>query len=172
MARTAVTFRDLSLQVQAAIREHALTALETAANEMTSQVKRRTREPTAWPRDVKGSWNYDIDKDRLEARIGSPLQESYWEELGTGEYAINRDGRKGWWVYVEGSTGPTKSREILTKEEAEQRAAYLRSKGLDAHISNGRPPGRPMQRAFDEEKQNIIAVIEDEVKRLEDAKNG
>lgn len=167
-----VTFRDLSLQVQAAIREHALTALETAANEMTSQVKRRTREPTAWPRDVKGSWNYDIDKDRMEARIGSPLEESYWEELGTGEYAINRDGRKGWWVYVKGENGPTKSTKQYTYEEALQMMASMRADGLDAHISQGRPPGRPMQRAFDEEKQNIIAVIEDEVKRLEDEKNG
>lgn len=166
-----VEVRNFSVQVQKAIREHALVALETAANEMVSQVKRRTRPKGFWPQDVKASWNYALDRERMEAQVGSPLEQSYWEELGTGEYALNKDGRKGWWVYVEGSDTPTRSFEVLTKEEAERRAAWLRGEGLDAHISNGTPANRPMHRAFVEEKDTIIGVIESELERLEDEKN-
>lgn len=166
-----VYIRDFSAQVSSAIREHALIALETAANEMASQVKRRTRESTFWPKDVRGSWDYAIDLDKIQATVGSPLEQSYWEELGTGEYAVNKDGRKGWWVYVEGNDQPTRSFEVLSRDEAEQRAAYLRDMGLDAHISNGTPPNRPMHRAFVEEKDTIIAVIESEMERLEGERN-
>lgn len=166
-----VVIRDFSAQVREAVRGHALIALETAANEMASQVKRRTRESTFWPKDVRGSWKYTIDEDKLEAQVGSPLEQSYWEELGTGEYALNGDGRKGWWVYVEGTTTPTRSFEVLTKEEAEQRCAWLRAQGLDAHISNGTRPNRPMHRSFMEEKDHIVAVIESEMERLEDERN-
>lgn len=171
MATTVIT-HDFSHQVRRALQEHIEIALTTAANEMTSQVKRETRPSDYWPKDVRGSWSYIVDRDKREAVVGSPLVQAFWEELGTGEYAVYGNGRKGWWVYVEGNTTPTRSFEALTKEEAERRAAYLQEQGLDAHISNGTPPNRPMLKAFDSHRDSIVAIIESELKRLEDERNG
>ena len=40
-----------------------------------------------------------IDKKEKTAYIGSSLKYSIWQEFGTGEYALEGNGRKGSWVY-------------------------------------------------------------------------
>lgn len=92
----AVKFTDNRIQVTEAIKDAALQYLAEAAGEMVSQTARETAVDTG---QLKGSWNYKIDEGRLEATVGSPLENAIWEEFGTGEYALHGDGRKGGWVY-------------------------------------------------------------------------
>jgi hypothetical protein len=86
--------------------------------------------------------------------------------LGTGEYALKGNGRKGYWVYVEGNTtvrekNPGKN---LTLEDAKQTVAYLRAKGLDAYYTKGQKPRRMLHNAFESKKAAIIRRAEQVLK--------
>lgn len=72
--------------------------LAEVAGELVSATARNTRVKTG---KTKGSWQYRIssDGDIHTATIGSPEQNAIWEEFGTGEHALNGDGRKGGWFY-------------------------------------------------------------------------
>lgn len=83
-------------EVKAAIESKAIAFLHEAAGEMESQVKRNTAVDTG---QLKGSWSYTVDNNKLEAHIGSPLENAIWEEFGTGEYALNGNGRNTPWKY-------------------------------------------------------------------------
>lgn len=152
-----VKFTDNSVAVKEALEEACLAYLHEAAGELTSQTMRNSRPVKYGRHDVRGNWKYTVDESKFEATVGNPLEASYWEELGTGEYALNKDGRKGWWVYVEGNDTPSGNQSYCTETEAKQVAAFLRSKGLDAHATNGTEANRPLFRAFTEKKAAIIA---------------
>lgn len=122
-----VEFEDFSLQVQEALVDAAIRFLEEAASEIESQARRNSRVDTG---QLKGSWNHIVDENKMEATIGSPLENAIWEEFGTGEYAANGDGRKGGWFY-EDENG-------------------------DGHFTHGKTPNRTLQRAFDSKKGKII----------------
>ena len=164
-----VQFTDNSAKVKAALDAAVKAYLYEAGGELEAQTKRNTRPTTYGKHDVKNSWSYKVDESKAETMIGSPLEASYWEELGTGEYALNKDGRKGWWVYVEGNDTPRSKQRYYTKEEALQTAAFLRSKGLDAHATNGTEPNRPLYRAFTSLKSALIRRAEEVLKaRMDD----
>ena len=92
-----VKFEDYSVQVEGVLEEAAIAYLHEAAGELVAQTKRnQTRVGTG---QTKGQWTYVVDEDKLQATIGNPLENAIWEEFGTGEYALNGDGRKGGWVY-------------------------------------------------------------------------
>ncbi len=40
-----------------------------------------------------------VNKSEKTAYIGSSLKYSVWQEFGTGEYALEGNGRKGGWIY-------------------------------------------------------------------------
>lgn len=40
-----------------------------------------------------------MDESAQVATVGNPLQNAIWEEFGTGEYALEGDGRKTPWRY-------------------------------------------------------------------------
>ena len=46
-----------------------------------------------------------VDKSEKTAYIGSSLKYSIWQEFGTGEYALEGNGRKGGWVYKSSKDG-------------------------------------------------------------------
>jgi hypothetical protein len=75
--------------------------LEEAAAEIESQAKRNS---DFSPRHLKGEWSHVVDESKHTATIGHPKELAIWLELGTGEYALKGNGRKGYWVYVEGNT--------------------------------------------------------------------
>lgn len=92
-----VKFEDYSVKVKGVLEEAAIAYLHEAAGELEAQTKRnQTRVGTG---QTKGQWTYVVDEDKLQATIGNPLENAIWEEFGTGEYALNGDGRKGGWVY-------------------------------------------------------------------------
>lgn len=101
-----IIFNDFSAKVKNALDSAILIALEESAGELESQVKRNTAVDTG---QLKSSWQHNVTpgKAKSEAVIGSPLENAIWEEFGTGEYALNGDGRKGGWAYEDPKTGET-----------------------------------------------------------------
>ena len=96
----AVEFQDFSMEVKAALEGAVEQFLEEAGSEMESQTMRnQTRVDTG---QTKGGWTYVVEDKKVT--IGNPLENSLWEEFGTGEYSI-KGGRKGGWVYRDKRTG-------------------------------------------------------------------
>ena len=93
-----IQFNDNSIKINAKIDDTAYNFLEEAAALLQTQVQRNSRVKTG---QTKGSFNHFVDKNGLTAYVGSNYENAIWEEFGTGEYAINGDGRKGGWVYVD-----------------------------------------------------------------------
>ena len=155
-----VEFTDNSERVMETLNDALIAYLYEAGGELEAQAKRNSRPVKYGKHDVKNSWQYVVDEEAGVATVGSPLEAAYWEELGTGEYALNKDGRKGWWVYVEGNDTPQSNQKYYTQEEAISVAAFLQSKGLDAHATNGVEANRPLYRAFTEKKGKLIQRLE------------
>lgn len=147
-----VKFENYSVKVKDALNDACIAYLHEAAGEIEAQTKRNSRPQKYGRYDVRGSWKRKVDEKELTAQVGSELEASYWEELGTGAYAINKDGRKGWWVYVEGNDTPRPYQKYYTEAEAKSIAASMRAKGLDAHATNGTEANRPLHRAFESKK--------------------
>lgn len=93
-----VEFTDNSIKVKDIMGDRAVSFLMEAAGEVEAQTKRNSRVDTG---QTKGSWQYVVDEGKLEAVVGSSLENAIWEEFGTGEHALNGDGRKGGWHYVD-----------------------------------------------------------------------
>ena len=156
-----VKFTDNSVQVRNALNDAVIAYLYEAGGEMEAQTVRNSRPVKYGKHDVRGNWKYQVDENRKETKIGNHLEAAFWEELGTGEYALNHDGRKGWWVYVEGNDTPRKNQKQHTQTEAEGIAASMRAEGLDAHATNGTEANRPLYRAFTSLKSALIRRAED-----------
>lgn len=150
-----------TVEVKGALEDALIGALYEAAEELESATKRNTRPPKKGGHKVKDSWKHTVDENKKIATVGSQLEASYWEELGTGSHALNKDGRKGWWVYIEGGSGYTgKTNSYDTREEAEAAAEYIRKvHKLDAHATDGMEPNRPLFRAFEANRQWVKDLI-------------
>lgn len=145
-----VEFKDFSIEVTDALDETAIAAVLEIAAEITSQAQRTCKMDDEGKR-LKGSYDFTLkDSSKAEAMVGTPLEEGFWEEWGTGEYAAHGDGRKGWWVYIKGQASQGGGKSYASREEAEEAAAFLRRvKGLEAVVTNGRPPNYTLERAFE-----------------------
>lgn len=73
-------------------------ALTDCGQILKSNVRDLTRVKTG---QTKRSFDYRFANkgSELEVKVGSPLENAIWEELGTGEYALEGNGRKGGWYY-------------------------------------------------------------------------
>ena len=108
---------DYTDKVTKALQSAAVAWLHEAAGELEAQVKRNTAVDTG---QLKGSWRYVVDEKARQAVVGSPLENAIWEEFGTGEYALNGDGRKGGWKYKD-----AKGAWHFTRGKKPRRAFYL-----------------------------------------------
>ena len=91
-----VEFKDFSRIVLQKIQETSETFLEEVGGEVEAQTKQNTKVDTG---KTKGSWEHVVNAEKMEVQIGSRYKNALWEELGTGIYALNGDGRKNKWVY-------------------------------------------------------------------------
>jgi hypothetical protein len=134
----AIIFHDHTEKVKDAIESLALSALDEAAGELTSRVKQNTKVRTG---KTKNSWEYATgnDGDNFMAVIGSNYENAIWEEFGTGEYALNGNGRKGGWAYEDPATGER----IWTR---------------------GKRPRRAFHNAYTSMKDKIVKFIQDRFK--------
>lgn len=157
-----VRFDDYSAEVKGHLDDAVIAYLYEAAGELETQTIRNTRQGKKYRgKQATSLWKYTVDEGKGHATVGSPDEAAYWEEFGTGEYALNKDGRKGWWVYVEGSDTPRSNQQTYTKNEAIAVAASMRKDGLDAHATNGIEPNRPLHRAFTSLKSALIRRAEE-----------
>ena len=132
-----IKFHDHSEKVKEVIAELAYSSLEEAAGELETQVKRNTKVKTG---QTKNSWQHRVSKSGEDyvAAVGSDYENAIWEEFGTGDYALNGDGRKGGWFY---------------KDE----------KG-NGHFTHGKRPRRPFHKAYTTKKNKLIKFIQDRFK--------
>ena len=91
-----VVFKVFTKIVLDEIQETGETFLEEVGGEVEAQTKRNTKVDTG---KTKNSWEHVVNADKMEVQIGSRYKNALWEELGTGIYALNGDGRKTKWVY-------------------------------------------------------------------------
>ena len=132
-----VIFEDYTINVQGAIDDKINAVLEECAGELESKVKRNTRVDTG---KTKNSFQHKVVDSEHTAYIGSNYENAIWEEFGTGEYAIEGNGRKGGWVYKD-------------------------AKG-DWHKTTGKKPSRAFWKAFNSMKNAIISRIQNSLKGL------
>lgn len=127
-------FNDYSVEVKNAIAELAEIAVEECCGELEARVKRNTAVDTG---QTKSSWTHIVRtyQDETVGTVGSPLQNSIWEEFGTGEYALNGNGRKGGWFYED-----------------------EKGKG---HFTRGKRPRRPFWKAYTALKNKLIKHMRD-----------
>lgn len=126
-----VQFTDNSIQVKAAMDEAVGAFLEEAAFEVQTHTQRHTPVDTG---QLKGSWATEVDVSKAEAKIGSPLENAIWTEMGTGEFALEGKGRKGGWRYQD------------------DRGEW--------HFTKGKKPVRMLHNAFTAKKAAIIRRAE------------
>lgn len=152
-----VKFYDYSVNVKSAIKEKALAFLKEIGGEIRSQASRNSRRRKSHTAD---SFEYKIDKENMAVHIGSDYWNAIYEEFGTGEHAINGDGRKGYWIFVKSNGAPRapKGGKTYTKKEARRIMAILRSKGIEAYYTNGKKANRALFKAFTTTEQHIEQV--------------
>lgn len=147
-----VVFIDNSMNVREAISDAALAFLIEASGEIQSETIRNTPVDTG---QLKGSWKYNINESEGESIIGSELENAIWNELGTGEWAVNHDGRKTpWYIPVDSYKGkkkPTFNGKVVIVYGKNGKAFYK---------TNGKKPHHTLLKAFDDKKTQIIKRAE------------
>lgn len=151
---------DNSFEVKAELDETAIEWLHTWANEIASHAKDNVQLDGDEGVQLRKSYRAYVNEAKGEAQIGTPLESGYWEEFGTGEYAVHGDGRKGWWVWKEGYEGSGGA--MLTEEEAKAIAAS----DPTIHATNGRPPAHTLEKAFVVTKPKAIADAEQRLRGM------
>ena len=132
-----VEFRDFSTIVFQKMKQTAETFLEEVGGEVEAQTKRNTKVDTG---RTKGSWEHLVNAEKMEVKIGSRYKNALWEELGTGKYALNGDGRKTKWVY--------------------------RTDDGKFHATVGKKPRRALYKAYESKKNLIIREARRRFKEL------
>ena len=167
-----VKFIDNSIQVKAALNDTTIGWLYEEAAEIASLTQRNCSTGEEYSSQLRGSYASAVDEGKGEAQIGSPLEQAFWEEFGTGEYADQsknggKPGREGWWIYIPGQTSMGGGNTYKTKEEAEQMAAYIRAKyGKQAVVTNGKKPNYPLEKSFTARKPKSISNLEKKLKEM------
>lgn len=135
-----VVFTDNSMKVKAKLNDITIAWLHEVAGEVTAQTKRNSRKDSG---DTRNAWTYTVDESKGIATVGNPKENAIWEELGTGEYAYEKNGRKGaWYVPVEKVTGtkkPTYYGQVIVVYGKDGQAYYK---------TNGKQPKRMLFNAF------------------------
>lgn len=132
-----VEFTDNSMRVKQALQSGVTAFLREAGGELQAQIIRNSRTDTG---NTKGSYQYKVEEesDGGTVYVGSDMQNAIWEEFGTGEYALQGNGRKGGWVYRD-------------------------AKGK-FHFTRGKTPNRPMFNAFNSCKEKLKKRLGDVLK--------
>lgn len=154
----ALDFKDNRIEIKGQISEKMEAWLQEAVGELEAQVKRNTKVKTG---KTKGSWGNVVDVAKGEAYVGSPDQNAIWEEYGTGEYALNGDGRKGGWYIPIGADG-------ISEQDANEYGFKIvfGKGGKKFAFTKGKKPRRALFNAFNSKKNAIIRAAEAKMKEL------
>lgn len=135
-----VEFEDNRVKVKARMESAVVAFLNEACGLLEKQTKQNSKVRTG---QTKGSYGYAVDEAKREGYVGSNYENAIWEEFGTGEYALNGDGRKGGWHYQD-------------------------AKG-EWHFTEGKRPRRPLFKAFASLKERIVKRAEQVLRERLDA---
>ena len=132
-----IKFDDFTIEVMNAMEDSINAVLEECAGELEDQTKRNTRVASS---QTKNNWRHHVDDAKHVATIGNTEENSIWEEFGTGEYALEGNGRQGDWSYED--------------EEG------------NWHHTHGKKPSRAFWNAYNALKNPIINRIQEAMKGL------
>ena len=132
-----VIFKDYSKIVIDNINKEAGAWLEEVSALVESQTKKNTKVKTG---KTKGSWEHIVHEDEHYAEVGSRYINALYEELGTGIYALNGNGRKTKWVYT--------------------------PDGKHYYTTVGKKPRRALWNAYTNLKSRIIRTAQQRFKKL------
>jgi hypothetical protein len=163
-----VVFMDFSIKVTEAMEQALIAGLHEAAGELEARTVRNSRQSHSYGgKKATALWEHVVDEGEMTAYVGSPHEAGFWEEFGTGEHAQHGNGRKGWWVYIEGQESGKGGKSYATQAEAEEAAEFLRkAKKLDAYATDGIEPNKPLQRAFQSAKPVVKAIFDEKMKGM------
>lgn len=109
---------------------------------------------------LRGSISHHVQADGKAVLIGTNNEHAAYNEYGTGKFVEGGTGRKGWWVFVPGSSVRGKNNhKIYTEGEARRIMAMLRAQGLDAHMTNGMRPLHFLKNAVADYAREYIAIL-------------
>ena len=126
-----IEFTNNAKIIKQAIADAQETWLVQSAEILRDAVRDLTRVKTG---KTKRSFNYYLQSkgDDIEAKVGSPDENAIWEEFGTGEYALEGNGRKGGWVYTN-----EKGEKVFTYGKTPSRALYNACKSVEGALKAG-----------------------------------
>lgn len=165
----AVTVTDHSVQVKAKLSQAIRQALYESGSEVASHANRNVKMKDDAGQKLRGSYRCDVNTAGDKATIGTPNDEGYWEEFGTGSHAdfVKNgfvEGRTDWWVYVTNETPRATNPIYRTEDEAQAVAASMRERGKDAHASDGDDPNYTLEKAFISNKDTIKRIFENDIR--------
>ena len=157
----AVKFTDNSIQVKKAMKDAAIQFLEEASLELMSQAQRNTKVGKVGGGKTKGDWKHVVDESKLEATVGNTNENAIWEELGTGEYALEGKGRKGGWYIPIGNASGQISQAVV---DAYNMKVVYGKDGMKFAYTEGKKPKRMLHNAFVQNNAKIIRRAEQVLK--------
>lgn len=159
-----VKFEDYSANVNSRMESLARNVLEEAAGELESQIKDNTKVGKVNGGKTRREWQHIIRNtgNVISAEIGNPNETAIWLEYGTGEYALEGNGRSGGW-YV-----------LIGEGEGQIPEAVVNAYGFKIHHGKdgkryihtfGMRPQRPAHKAYQKLKNKLIGYMQSQFKR-------
>lgn len=160
-------------QVESELKDAIEAALEAIGQQAESHAKSnitknvpRNKSASTTAGHLRNSIAHEVRSSEDAVYIGSNLEYAKYNEFGTGIYADGGSTGSGWWVYV---AGGSKSSEHHGKRydeaKARQIVAILRSKGLDAHMTQGMKPIHFLRDAAQNHSAEYKAIAEAQLKK-------
>lgn len=159
-----VQFEDNSGAILVALKAQTERALEEIGQAVEGYAVMKTPvRKASGGGQLKQSMTHTVKDDAVY--VGSNLEYAVYVEYGTGSFASNKKGRQGWWVYVTDKNGGAKrvtssEKKIYSEEEAKRIAAILRSKGFDAHATQGIKPNHMLRDAVADHMEQYQRMME------------
>ena len=158
-----IKFIDHTEQVKGAIGDRINAVLEECAGELRSQVQRNTKVGKVNGGKTKSAWKHRVDDSKHEAYVGNDEETAIWIEFGTGEYALEGNGRRGKWYVLIGNGKGCISQ--ATVDAYGFKVVHGKDGKKFAEV-RGMKPQRPFYKAYTRLKNQIIKRIKDSLKGL------
>lgn len=153
-----IEFENNTAKVKGLLYDKAIQFLNEAGGEVVAQVKRGSRKDTS---QTRNSFRYIVDENNLSVTIGSPLENAVWEEFGTGEYALEGNGRSTpWYIPVDsydGNKKPTYKGKVVIVYGKNGQAFYK---------TDGKQPSRALQNAIEKTTPKLNKRLEQLMKEV------
>jgi len=162
-----VTVTSHRIEIEKAAEEAIERALEAIGIQCESHAKAnvnaagRSRHGAS---GLQGHITHQVVDSEKAVYVGSNLEYAVYNEVGTGIYAEGGGGRKGWWVYVAGESKRNNNGKTYSYDEAKRVVAILKSRGLDAHMTQGMKPIHFLKKAVEEHVDEYKKIVEEQLK--------